>query len=152
MFVRYWSRSLPVNDVSACKCIFVYVHVQLYYRNTTKGTTTLDQSGPGSNGDERVFHILQSSKTGTLLSNSLVSYPGLLMGIVFYSAAEMQLVYSTALTNWPVEVLDIKSPIFQTALFTLILIFWSIHYFLYIVILIFQAQRYYDKLIIKSLL
>ena len=31
MFVCYWSPSLPVNDVSACKCIFVYVHVQLYY-------------------------------------------------------------------------------------------------------------------------
>ena len=28
--------SLPVNDVSACKCIFVYVHVQLYYEYTTQ--------------------------------------------------------------------------------------------------------------------
>ena len=27
--------SLPVNDISACKCIFVYVHVQLYCGYTT---------------------------------------------------------------------------------------------------------------------
>ena len=26
-----FKSSLPVNDVSACKCIFVYVHVKLYY-------------------------------------------------------------------------------------------------------------------------
>ena len=32
--------SLPVNDVSACKCIFVYVQVQLYYGYTTLSYTS----------------------------------------------------------------------------------------------------------------
>ena len=39
------------------------------------GTTIPGQSGPGSNGNEGVFHIPQSpiSITGTLLSDRLVS-------------------------------------------------------------------------------
>ena len=41
------------------------------------GATTLDQSGPGSNGNEGVRRIPQiSSITGTSPSDSLVSYPG----------------------------------------------------------------------------
>ena len=43
---------------------------------TVTGTTTLSKSGPGSNGNEGVLDILQSSKTGASLSNGLVSYPG----------------------------------------------------------------------------
>ena len=34
------------------------------------------QSGPGSNGDEGVLHIPQTSKTGTSPSDSLMSFPG----------------------------------------------------------------------------
>ena len=30
VFIRLFKSSLPVNDVSACKCIFVDVHVLLY--------------------------------------------------------------------------------------------------------------------------
>ena len=38
-------------------------------------TTTLDQSGPGSDGNEEVLHILQSSSiTGAARSDCLVSY------------------------------------------------------------------------------
>ena len=47
--------------------------------NTLSGATTLGQSGPGSNGNERVFHIPQSSRTGASLSDCLVSYPGHLL-------------------------------------------------------------------------
>ena len=40
------------------------------------GATTPGQSGPGSDGNERVVRIPQSSSiTGTLLSDCLVSYP-----------------------------------------------------------------------------
>ena len=39
-------------------------------------TTTLGQSGLGSNCNERVLHICQSSRTGASPSDSLVSYPG----------------------------------------------------------------------------
>ena len=57
---------------------------------------SVGQSGPGSNGNEGVFCILQSSSiTGTLPSDCLVSYPGhSLRGS--YPSAEVQLVYSTA--------------------------------------------------------
>ena len=43
-------------------------------------TTTLDQIEPGSNGNERLLHIPQSSRTGTLPSDGLVSYPGYSLG------------------------------------------------------------------------
>ena len=43
---------------------------------TRTGTTTPGHSGPGSNGIESVFHILQSSRTGASLSNGLMSYLG----------------------------------------------------------------------------
>ena len=38
--------------------------------------TTPVQSGPGSNGNEGVLNIPQSSRTGVSSSNGLVSYPG----------------------------------------------------------------------------
>ena len=41
---------------------------------TLIGITTLGQSGPGSNGNEWVLHIPQSSKTGASPSNGLVSH------------------------------------------------------------------------------
>ena len=41
------------------------------------GANTLGQSEPGSDGNEGVFHIPQSSSiTGTSPSDCLVSYPG----------------------------------------------------------------------------
>ena len=44
---------------------------------TLSGTTTPGQSGTGSDGNEGVLHIRQSSSvTGTSLSDCLVSYPG----------------------------------------------------------------------------
>ena len=39
-----------------------------------KGSTTLSQSRPGSNGNEGILHIPQSSKTRASPSDSLVSY------------------------------------------------------------------------------
>ena len=66
---------------------------------TLSAATTTDQSGPGSNGNEQVLHILQSSKTAALPSNSLMSYPGYLL-MESYPSAEMQSVYSTAPANW----------------------------------------------------
>ena len=51
---------------------------------TLSGATTPDQSGPGSDGNEGVLHIPQSSTiTGTSPSDCLVSYPGhLLVGVL----------------------------------------------------------------------
>ena len=48
---------------------------------TLSGAITSGQSGPGSNGNEGVFHIPQSSSiTGASPSDCLVSYPGHLIG------------------------------------------------------------------------
>ena len=45
------------------------------------GATTPSQSGPGSNGNEGVLHIPQTSSiTGTSPSDCLVSYPGHSLG------------------------------------------------------------------------
>ena len=50
---------------------------------TLIGTSTLSKSEPGSNGNEKIFHILQSSRTRASLSDSLALYPGhLLKGIL----------------------------------------------------------------------
>ena len=43
---------------------------------TLTGSTTLRQSEPGSNGNEGILHILQSSRTGVSPLDGLVSYPG----------------------------------------------------------------------------
>ena len=65
---------------------------------TLKGTTSLGQSGPGSNGNEGVHNIPQSSRIRASPSDSLVSYPGhSLEGS--YPSIKMQSVYSTALSN-----------------------------------------------------
>ena len=61
---------------------------------------TLGQSGPGSDGNEGVLHILLSSSTGALLSDGLMSYPGHSFWGGSYPSAEMQLVYFTIPANW----------------------------------------------------
>ena len=48
---------------------------------TLSDANTLGQSGPGSNGNERVLRIPQSSSiTGASTSDCLVSYPGHSLG------------------------------------------------------------------------
>ena len=69
---------------------------------TLTGTTTPGQSKPGSNGNEEVLYIPQSSRTKVSLSYVLVSYleHKLAVGVVSYPTAEMWLAYSTAPPNW----------------------------------------------------
>ena len=66
------------------------------------GATTRSQSEPGSDGNEGVLHISQSSSiTGTSPSDFLMSYPGQSLG-GGYPSVEMQSVYSTAPANWAI--------------------------------------------------
>ena len=66
------------------------------------GATTPGNSGPGSNGNERVLRIPQSSSiTGASQSDCLMSYPGHTLG-EFYPYAEMQSVYSVAPAEWAI--------------------------------------------------
>ena len=61
----------------------------------------LPQSGPGSDGNEGMLRIPQSSNTaGTSPSDCLVSYQGHSLGAGSYPSAEVQSVYSTAPADW----------------------------------------------------
>ena len=68
------------------------------------GATTPGQSGPGSNGNEGVLRILQSSSiAGTSPSDCLVSYQDTRWGGGgSYPSAEKQSVYSTAPADWAI--------------------------------------------------
>ena len=64
------------------------------------GATTPGQNGPGSDGNEGVFCIPQSSSiTGTSPSDCLVPYPRDSL-VESYTSSEMQLLYSTAPADW----------------------------------------------------
>ena len=65
------------------------------------GATISGQSGPGSDSNEGVLRIPQSSNTaGTSPSDCLVSYVGHWLGGGSYPSAEKQSVYSTAPADW----------------------------------------------------
>ena len=64
------------------------------------GATIPGHSGPGSDGNEGLLCIPQSSSiTGTSSSDCLVSYPGHSLG-GSYPSAEVHSVYSKAPANW----------------------------------------------------
>ena len=72
------------------------------------GATTLGQSGPGSDGNEEVVHIPQSSDiTRTSTTDCLASYQEHSLR-KSYLSAEVQLVYSTAPANWAIQLSDFK--------------------------------------------
>ena len=71
---------------------------------TLTGIITPGQSGPGSNSNERVLHIPQSSRIGALLSDSLMSHAGHLSWWRVLPSAEKQLVYSTVPADKAVNV------------------------------------------------
>ena len=65
------------------------------------GATTQGQSGPGSDDNEGVLYIPQSSSiTGTSPSDCLVLYQDTRWGAGGYLSAEVQLVYSTVPADW----------------------------------------------------
>ena len=82
----------------------------------------LTHSGPEqtwSNGNEGVLCIPQSlSITGTSPSDCLVSYLGHSL-VGSYSSAEVQLVYSTALANWAIHRVKVKTVLFPAIQFSI---------------------------------
>ena len=67
---------------------------------TLSGATSPGKSRPGSDGNEGVHCIPQSSSiTGILSSDCLVPYPRHSLGEL-HTSAEMQSVYSTGPANW----------------------------------------------------
>ena len=79
--------------------------IRIIDRTPLTGTSSAGQSGPGSNSNEWVLHIPQSSKAGTLPSDDFVSYSGYLL-VGSYPSAEMHSVYSTASADWAVDALS----------------------------------------------
>ena len=70
---------------------------------TLSGVITPGQSESGSDSNEGVLHVPQSSIiTEVLPSDYLISYPGYLLG-ESYLSAEMQLVYSATPANWAIK-------------------------------------------------
>ena len=75
-------------------------------------TTIPSQSGPGSNGNEEMLCIPQSSSiTETSSSDCLVSYPGNSLG--------RALVYSTAPAKWAIHRVNVKTVLFQIIQFSI---------------------------------
>ena len=64
------------------------------------GATTPEQSGPGSDGNEGILRVPQSTSICEASeSDCLLSYPGHSLG-ESYPSAEMQSVYSVAPADW----------------------------------------------------
>ena len=75
---------------------------------TLLGISTPGQSGPGSDGNEGVLCIPQSSSiTGASLSDCVMSLPACSLG-ESYPSAEMQSEYSTAPADWANKVSIVK--------------------------------------------
>ena len=73
---------------------------------TLLGATTMDQSGPGSKGNEEVLCIPQSSSfTGATPSDSFVSYPRHSLG-ESYTCAQMQSMYWQPQLIWAIDLPD----------------------------------------------
>ena len=61
-----------------CLHIVKWLNSFIWHINgTLTATTTLGQSGPGSNGNKGILHISQSFRTEAALIDDLVSYPGM---------------------------------------------------------------------------
>ena len=72
------------------------------------------QSGPGSDGNEGVLRIPQSTSTaGTSSSDCLVSYLGHSLEEGSYPSAEAQSVYSTAPADWAIHSFKCQTVLFQ---------------------------------------
>ena len=67
--------------------------------------TTISQSRLGSNGNEWILRIAQSFRNGSLQSESLVSYPGHLLGWRgSYPSAKPHSAYSIAPADWTLTI------------------------------------------------
>ena len=76
-----YKEDLALNNLRRLICHNIEDQTKL------SGATTPSQSGPGSDGNEGVLHISQSSSiTGTSLLDCLVSYPGHSFGGSYPSA------------------------------------------------------------------
>ena len=92
---------LNLSHISKSHLFALSLNIKQFYRpipRTLSGATT-----PVKKGSEGVLHIPpNSSITGASPSDSFVKYLGYSLVAGSYPSAEMQSVYSTALSDWPV--------------------------------------------------
>ena len=82
--------------------------------------TIQGQSGPGSNGNERVLRIPQSSSLTIRLFSVIFRT---LIGRGFNPSAEVQSVYSTAPADWAIHRVNVKTVLFQIIQFRISTLF-----------------------------
>ena len=116
-FVKHFFQAIQFSQTVLIQTIqfsigIVFVHTQSNVKivlfqtiqfsiRIVSGATIMGQSGPGSDGNEVVLHILQSSCiTETSPSDCLVFYPGHSFGRRSYPSAGVQSVYFTAPAEW----------------------------------------------------
>ena len=93
--------------------------IQLIDRARSSATIP-DQSGPGSNGNEGVLYIPQTSIiTETSPSDCLVSYIRTIVRGGLTLSAEAQSVYSTAPATWEIHSVNVKTVLFQIIQFSM---------------------------------
>ena len=102
-------KTFPLQAIQFTQTIQFSISMLLVLFNPQIGP-----SGPGSNGNEGVLRIPQSSSTaGTSPSDCLVSYPGHSLGGGSYPSAEVQSVYSTAPADWAIHRVKCHTVLFQ---------------------------------------
>ena len=92
---------------------YLFIAITPRLTQTQRGSIYLGsyygQSGPGSNGNERVLHIPQSSRTEASPLDGLVSYPGNLLGKVLPLCKDaVGVFYSSSQLGWKLLVFDSK--------------------------------------------
>ena len=90
------------NNLKSVICFRTVCSIWLIDR-TLSGASTPGQSGPGSNSNEGVLHFPQIWKAEASPSDCFVSLSGHSLGEGSYFSAEVQLVYSTARSDWAGE-------------------------------------------------
>ena len=92
---------LLYNSHNLTSVIYLYSVCSLWLIDRIlSGATTPSQCGLGSNDNEGVQHIPQTSKAGALPSDGLMSYVGNSLVGVSCTFGEMQLVYSIVPSDW----------------------------------------------------
>ena len=77
VFLFNWNNLHTAVRFQLTRILSIWLNSSIWLINETfTGTPTSSQSGPRSNGNEKVLHISQSVKSRTSPSGDLVSYPG----------------------------------------------------------------------------
>ena len=96
-----WFQALPNYSHNSTSVICLSIVCSIWpIDKTLSAAPTLGQSGPGSNGNEEVLHIIRIFKAGTSPWFNIISRTLVVRGL---PPAEMQSVYSTVPADWAIK-------------------------------------------------